>query len=56
MAKKRKKSKSALYIWSLVGLLLGIAGGYYLENVVLGFGIFIAFAGFGWIVSGIGMK
>jgi len=56
MAKKRKKSKSGLYIWSILGLIIGIAAGYYLENIALGLGIFIAFAGFGWIVSGIGMK
>lgn len=54
--KKRKKSKSGLYIWSVLGLLIGIAAGFYLENIVLGLGIFIAFAGFAWIVSGMGMK
>jgi hypothetical protein len=56
MAKKRKKSKKGFYIWSILGLLIGIAAGIYLENIAVGLGIIIAFAGFAWIVSGIGMK
>jgi Na+/H+-dicarboxylate symporter len=56
MAKKRKKSKSRLYIWVAVGLVIGILSGIALENIAAGFGIFIAFAGFAWIVSGMGMK
>jgi hypothetical protein len=56
MAKKRKKSKSGFYIWTVLGLLIGIAAGFYLDNLVLGLGIFIAFTGFAWIVSGMGMK
>lgn len=56
MAKKRKKSKTRLYIWVIVGLVVGILSGILLENFVAGFGIFVAFAGFAWIVSGMGMK
>jgi Na+/H+-dicarboxylate symporter len=56
MAKKRKKSRTRLYIWIFVGVAIGILSGIYLENFVAGFGIFIAFAGFAWIVSGMGMK
>jgi Na+/H+-dicarboxylate symporter len=57
MAKRRrKKSKSQLYIWIIVGLVVGILSGIALENIAAGFGIFIAFAGFAWIVSGMGMK
>jgi len=56
MAKKRKKSKSRLYIWIVLGLIIGILSGFLLESIAAGFGIFIAFAGFAWIVSGMGMK
>jgi uncharacterized membrane protein YoaK (UPF0700 family) len=56
MAKKKKKSRTRLYIWVVVGLAVGIISGILLENFVAGFGIFFAFAGFAWIVSGMGLK
>ncbi len=56
MAKKRKKSKARFYIWLAAGIIIGVLAGIGLENAVAGFGIAVAFIGFAWVISGMGMK
>ncbi len=54
--KKKKKSRQTFYIWLIIGIVVGILSGIGLENAAAGFGITMAFAGFAWVISGIGMQ
>lgn len=56
MVRKKKKSKSRFYIWLIIGVVVGILAGIGLENIVAGFGVAMAFIGFAWVISGMGMK
>ena len=56
MAKKKKKSKTRFFIWLIIGIVIGTLAGIGLENVITGIGIAVAFAGFAWVVSGMGMR
>jgi len=54
MARKRKKSKYRFFIWLSVGIIAGLAIGFLMDNLAIGFGLGLAIGGFAGIISGVG--